>query len=92
MTEPNADRPSYNVSMQADPIVSQCSELLRLGLMPSASEIKAGKVCCADPTHWHGRDLTAPSGSAYGGYIDHCGQSKGIMFMRWTLKILLKYK
>ncbi|KAF8529814.1 flavoprotein [Gautieria morchelliformis] len=30
-------------SMQADPIVAKCSELLRLGLMPSASEIKAGK-------------------------------------------------
>jgi len=30
-------------SMQADPIVSKSSELMRLGLMPSASEIKAGK-------------------------------------------------
>lgn len=31
-------------SMQRDPIVSKCSELLRLGLMPSASEIRAGKA------------------------------------------------
>ncbi|KAI0714432.1 hypothetical protein C8T65DRAFT_644304 [Cerioporus squamosus] len=30
-------------SMQKDPIVSKASELLRLGLMPSASEIKGGK-------------------------------------------------
>ncbi|KIJ52598.1 hypothetical protein M422DRAFT_26172 [Sphaerobolus stellatus SS14] len=30
-------------SMQADPVVSKASELLRLGLMPSASEIRAGK-------------------------------------------------
>ncbi|KAF8591101.1 flavoprotein [Ramaria rubella] len=30
-------------SMQADPVVAKCSELLRLGLMPSPSEIKAGK-------------------------------------------------
>ncbi|KAI0261514.1 flavoprotein [Gloeopeniophorella convolvens] len=30
-------------SMQNDPVVSQASELLRLGLMPSAEEIKAGK-------------------------------------------------
>ncbi len=31
-------------SMQKDPLVSKASELLRLGLMPSASEIKGGKV------------------------------------------------
>ncbi|KAI0067379.1 flavoprotein [Artomyces pyxidatus] len=30
-------------SMQNDPVVSKASELLRLGLMPSADEIKAGK-------------------------------------------------
>ncbi|RDX43800.1 hypothetical protein OH76DRAFT_1360708 [Lentinus brumalis] len=30
-------------SMQKDPLVSKASELLRLGLMPSASEIKGGK-------------------------------------------------
>ncbi|KAH9945195.1 uncharacterized protein BXZ73DRAFT_96185 [Epithele typhae] len=30
-------------SMQRDPLVMKASELLRLGLMPSASEIKAGK-------------------------------------------------
>ncbi|QRW21600.1 apoptosis-inducing factor 1 [Rhizoctonia solani] len=30
-------------SMQNDPIVSKCSELMRLELMPSASEIRAGK-------------------------------------------------
>ncbi|KAI0749874.1 hypothetical protein C8Q80DRAFT_1313956 [Daedaleopsis nitida] len=30
-------------SMQRDPVVVKASELLRLGLMPSASEIKAGK-------------------------------------------------
>ncbi|RPD61014.1 hypothetical protein L226DRAFT_534661 [Lentinus tigrinus ALCF2SS1-7] len=30
-------------SMQRDPIVSKASELLRLGLMPSAAEIKGGK-------------------------------------------------
>ena len=32
-------------SMQNDPVVSKSSELLRLGLMPSVEEIKAGKVC-----------------------------------------------
>ncbi|GJJ08282.1 hypothetical protein Clacol_002492 [Clathrus columnatus] len=37
-------------SMQADPLVMKCSELLRLGKMPSASEIRAGKVW-ALPTH-----------------------------------------
>ena len=31
-------------SMQRDPIVSKASELIRLGLMPSKSEIKSGKV------------------------------------------------
>lgn len=31
-------------SMQNDPVVSKASELLRLGLMPSADELKAGKV------------------------------------------------
>ena len=37
--------PSYQfASMQRDPIVSKASELLRLGLMPSAAEIKGGKV------------------------------------------------
>jgi len=30
-------------SMANDPLVSKCSELLRLGLMPSASEVKNGK-------------------------------------------------
>ena len=30
--------------MQADPLPLKCSELLRLGLMPSADEIRAGKV------------------------------------------------
>lgn len=30
--------------MQADPVVSKCSELMRMGKMPSASEIRAGKV------------------------------------------------
>lgn len=31
-------------SMQADPIVVKASELMRLGLMPSASQIKDGVV------------------------------------------------
>lgn len=31
--------------MQNDPVVSKASELLRLDLMPSVEEIKAGKVC-----------------------------------------------
>lgn len=31
-------------SMQNDPVVSKASELLRLGLMPSAESIKAGQV------------------------------------------------
>ncbi|KAH7339741.1 flavoprotein [Rhizoctonia solani] len=30
-------------SMQNDPVVSKCSELMRLELMPSASELRAGK-------------------------------------------------
>jgi len=30
-------------SMQADPLVAKASELMRLGIMPSAAEIKAGK-------------------------------------------------
>ncbi|KAI5122548.1 hypothetical protein M0805_005275 [Coniferiporia weirii] len=29
-------------SMQSDPVVTKCSELMRLGLMPSAEEIKGG--------------------------------------------------
>ena len=32
--------------MQNDPVVSKASELLRLGLMPSPDEVRAGKVCC----------------------------------------------
>ena len=31
-------------SMQRDPVVSKASELLRLGLMPSPAELRAGKV------------------------------------------------
>lgn len=31
-------------SMQKDPVVSKASELLRLGLMPSPAELRAGKV------------------------------------------------
>lgn len=31
-------------SMQKDPVVGKASELLRLGLMPSPAELKAGKV------------------------------------------------
>ena len=31
-------------SMQRDPVVSKASELLRLGLMPSPSELRNGKV------------------------------------------------
>jgi hypothetical protein len=31
--------------MGNDPVVSKSSELLRLGLMPSVDELKAGKVC-----------------------------------------------
>lgn len=33
-------------SMQRDPVVSKASELLRLGLMPSPEELRAGKVRC----------------------------------------------
>lgn len=35
---------AFSVSMQADPMVAKCSELMRLGVMPTASEIRAGKV------------------------------------------------
>lgn len=38
----------YILSMQRDPVVSKASELLRLGLMPSPSELKAGKVSLSD--------------------------------------------
>jgi hypothetical protein len=31
--------------MANDPVVSKCSELMRLGLMPTVQEIKDGKVC-----------------------------------------------
>ena len=34
----------YLDSMQNDPVVSQASELLRLGLMPTPQEIRDGKV------------------------------------------------
>ena len=34
----------HTVSMQRDPVVSKASELLRLGLMPSPDELRAGKV------------------------------------------------
>ena len=37
--------PAY--SMQKDPVVSKASELLRLGLMPSPAELRAGKVSWA---------------------------------------------
>lgn len=30
--------------MQSDPVVSKASELLRLGLMPTAEQIRNGKV------------------------------------------------
>lgn len=33
------------VSMQRDPVVSKASELLRLGLMPTPSKLREGKVC-----------------------------------------------
>lgn len=33
-------------SMQRDPVVSKASELLRLGLMPSPAELRAGKASC----------------------------------------------
>ncbi len=32
--------------MQRDTVVSKASELLRLGLMPTPAELKAGKVSC----------------------------------------------
>jgi hypothetical protein len=35
---------SVMFSMQRDPVVSKASELLRLGLMPSPSELRNGKV------------------------------------------------
>ncbi len=35
--------------MQADPLVSKVSELIRLNKMPSASEIRAGKVGLPQP-------------------------------------------
>ena len=76
---------SFILSMQADPIVSKSSELLRLGLMPSASEIKAGKV------RSHILVLTETDdsiGSAYGGYVHIGGQSqKGIRFVRSYLNV-----
>lgn len=37
--------PTFAGSMGRDPLNTQISELMRLGLMPSAAEIKAGKVC-----------------------------------------------
>lgn len=36
-------------SMQRDPVVSKASELLRLNLMPSPSELRQGKVCPNPP-------------------------------------------
>jgi len=35
---------SMEYSMQSDPVVSKASELLRLGLMPTPEEVRAGKV------------------------------------------------
>lgn len=35
----------WSSSMQNDPVVSKSAELMRLELMPSASEIRSGKVC-----------------------------------------------
>jgi hypothetical protein len=33
--------------MQNDPVVSKASQLMRLGLMPSPDEVRAGRVeCC----------------------------------------------
>ena len=39
-----ADKVIAVASMQRDPVVSKASELLRLGLMPSPAELRAGKV------------------------------------------------
>jgi hypothetical protein len=73
--------------MQRDPIAAKCSELMRLGLMPLASEIKAGKVRCDDPHHSHDRSLTAITGPAYDRYFQSQGKRP-----RRTLKTLLGYE
>lgn len=39
----------HTFSIQRDPVVSKASELLRLGLMPSPDELRAGKVSYLKP-------------------------------------------
>ena len=38
--------------MQNDPVVSKASQLMRLGLMPSPDEVRAGKVDCCFQTEF----------------------------------------
>lgn len=44
--------------MQNDPVVGKASELLRLGLMPSLDDIKAGKVHIDAPSLEISQELT----------------------------------
>ncbi len=38
--------------MQKDPVVTRCAELLRLGVMPTPEEIRAGKVRTPGSQFW----------------------------------------
>lgn len=76
--------------MQRDPVVSKASELLRLGLMPSASEIKAGKVRSHVPTsprshlttnvHWR----IVLSGLIDDRYPDGRREGEARLIIHWT--------
>ena len=45
------------MSMQRDPIVAKASELMRLDIMPSLAELKAGKACFVEANDEKGGTL-----------------------------------
>lgn len=55
--------------MQADPVASKASELLRLGKMPSASEVKGGVVRTQASEPLESLMPILPTGPAHCGYL-----------------------
>lgn len=65
--------------MQRDPVVSKASELLRLGLMPSPEELRAGKVSSHVLLEWEmaESDFSSSAGPAFRGHRERCIQTEG---------------
>jgi hypothetical protein len=61
-------------SMQNDPVVSKASELLRLGLMPSAESIKAGQVRSSVVMLYLGAQMLQPAEHTRYRHIICCGE------------------